>query len=130
MHLFRLKWKNGIKIIYFADKNSILRKYAISPLFNLVTNKKMINYRIYIKGKSFNPAFLDKSKNKVFQLCSVLGIKQVNYLRWPVHRKKITILRSPHIDKKSREQFEWRRHKMVVKTISNNSTITYLLFFY
>ena len=89
----------------------------------------MINYRIYIKGKSFNPAFLDKSKKKVFQLCSLLGIKQVNYLRWPVHRKKITILRSPHIDKKSREQFEWRRHKMVVKTISNSSTITYLLFF-
>jgi small subunit ribosomal protein S10 len=91
-------------------KNSILRKYAISPLFNLVTNKKMINYRIYIKGKSFNPAFLDKSKQGIPTMFRA-RIKQVNYLRWPVHRKKITILRSPHIDKKSREQFEWRRHK-------------------
>ena len=90
----------------------------------------MINYRIDIKGKSFNPTFLEKSKNKVLQLCFALGIKQVNYIRLPVHRKKITILRSPHIDKKSREQFEWRRHKMVVKIISNSPTITYLLFFF
>ena len=90
----------------------------------------MINYRIYIKVKSFSLPFLDKSKKKVFQLCTALGIKEVNYLRLPVHRKKITILRSPHIDKKSREQFEWRRHKMVVKMISNSPTITYLLFFF
>ncbi len=89
----------------------------------------MINSNIYIKLKSFNSRILDKSKKKIFQICSVIGIAKVSYLRLPVDLKKVTILRSPHIDKKSREQFEWRRHKMVVKMISNSITTTYLLLF-
>lgn len=89
----------------------------------------MTNYKIYIKIKSFNDSILDKSKKKIFQICSAIGIDKVNHLRLPVHRKKITILRSPHIDKKSREQFEWKRHKILVKMISDNITNTYLLLF-
>lgn len=72
---------------------------------------------------------LKKSQNNIFKICSAINIKKMSYLRLPVHQKKITILRSPHIDKKSREHFEWRRHKMLVKAISNNITTTYLLFF-
>ncbi len=72
---------------------------------------------------------LGKSKKNIFQICSDIGIEKVSYLRLPVRRKKITILRSPHIDKKSREQFEWKRHKMVIKTISNSITTTYILLF-
>jgi len=87
------------------------------------------NYNIYIKLKSFNSLILDKSKKKIFQICSVIGIAKVSYLRLPVDRKKVTILRSPHIDKKSREQFEWKRHKMIIKTISSSITSTYLLLF-
>ena len=92
-------------------------------------NKKMTNYLIYIKIKSFNKNILEKSKLTIFQICSDIGINEVTNLHLPVRRKKITILRSPHIDKKSREQFEWRRHKIVIKTISNTINTAYLLIF-
>ena len=87
----------------------------------------MTNYIIYIKIKSFNHTILNKSKKNILKICSAIGIDKVNYLRLPVHRKKITVLRSPHIDKKSREQFEWKRHKILVKTALNSITTTYLL---
>jgi ribosomal protein S10 len=44
----------------------------------------------------------------------------------PISRNKLTILRSPHIDKKSREQFERLRHKLRIQLGVKNSLKTYL----
>ena len=64
--------------------------------------------------KSFDFYFTRKAVDLVLQLLSFLEIHDFTLLNLPQKKKKITVLRSPHIDKKSREQFQLETKKTLL----------------
>ena len=82
---------------------------------------------IYLK--SFDSLLIEKSQVKILQINNYLnsGSKRVALL--PTLKKRFTVLRSPHIDKKSREQFEWKRYKKSIGiSFQKRETVDLFLF--
>ena len=73
--------------------------------------------KIRIKLKSFDHRILDKSVASIVQTARDTGAKVVGPIPLPTKISRWTVLRSPHIDKKSREQFETRTHKRLIDII-------------
>ena len=70
-------------------------------------------YQVHISIKSFDNLYIDNTINQILQINKYLQIQKdtEKKVHLPSIKKKYTVLRSPHIDKKSREQFEWKRYK-------------------
>ena len=77
----------------------------------------MFSYKISIK--SFDFYFTRKTVEKILQILSFLEINEFTIINLPQKKKKITVLRSPHIDKKSREQFQLEKKKTVLYIKTN-----------
>lgn len=73
--------------------------------------------KIRIKLKSFDHRILDKSVIDIVNTVKETGAKVVGPIPLPTKISRWTILRSPHIDKNSREQFEIRIHKRLVEIL-------------
>ena len=74
----------------------------------------MAGQRIRIKLKSFDHSVLDKSAAEIVTTARRTGALTVGPVPLPTKRSVWTVLRSPHVDKKSREQFEMRVHKRLI----------------
>ena len=72
--------------------------------------------RIYLKA--YDHKMLDQSLAEIVATSKRTGAKISGPILLPTRIKKYTILRSPHVDKKSREQFEMRVHKRLVDILS------------
>ena len=71
-----------------------------------------MTYQIHLYLKSFNNLYIEKTHTKILQINNYLkNLPQISLVSLPSCKKKYTVLRSPHIDKKSREQFEWKKDK-------------------
>jgi small subunit ribosomal protein S10 len=70
--------------------------------------------RIRIKLKSFDHSVLDKSAAEIVTTARRTGALTIGPVPLPTKRSVYTVLRSPHVDKKSREQFEMRVHKRLI----------------
>ncbi len=70
--------------------------------------------KIRIKLKSFDHRILDKSVVEIVNTARETGAKVVGPIPLPTKISRWTVLRSPHIDKNSREQFEIRVHKRLI----------------
>ena len=70
--------------------------------------------RIRIRLKAYDHAALDRSVDEILQTVRRSGARIVGPVPLPTSRTIYTVLRSPHVDKKSREQFETRVHKRLV----------------
>lgn len=70
--------------------------------------------KIRIKLKAFDHNVLDQSSWEIVNTVKQTGAKVVGPVPLPTVINKYTVLRSPHIDKKSREQFEMRTHKRLL----------------
>ena len=70
--------------------------------------------RIRIRLKAYDHAALDRSVDEIVQTVRPSGARIVGPVPLPTSRTIYTVLRSPHVDKKSREQFETRVHKRLV----------------
>ena len=70
--------------------------------------------RIRIRLKAYDHAALDRSVDEIVQTVKRSGARVVGPVPLPTARTIYTVLRSPHVDKKSREQFETRVHKRLV----------------
>ncbi len=75
--------------------------------------------RIRIKLRAYDHKMLDDSLAKIVETVQRTGGSLVGPVLLPTHIKKYTVLRSPHSDKKSREQFEMRVHKRVVDIVEH-----------
>ena len=73
-----------------------------------------MNNRIRIKLRAYDHRLLDQSTQEIVQAAQRTGAGVVGPIPLPQNIKKITVNRSPHIDKKSREQFEMRTHKRLL----------------
>ena len=70
--------------------------------------------RIRIRIESYDPAALEASAKEIVEHAKRTSSKVLGPIPLPTRIERYTVLRSPHIDKKSREQFEIRTHKRIV----------------
>lgn len=74
----------------------------------------MYNKKISIVLESYDVGMLKQALLRLYELASVFSVHINSKVSLPRKIKKFTLLRSPHIDKKSREQFEIRTYKRLV----------------
>jgi small subunit ribosomal protein S10 len=74
----------------------------------------MVNQKIRIRLKAFDYKLLDQSTREIVDTAKQTGAKVVGPIPLPTQISRYTVLRSPHVDKKSREQFEIRTHKRLL----------------
>lgn len=67
-----------------------------------------------IKLKSYDSRLLDRSAKKITEVVKETGSKFSGPVPLPTKKEVFTIIRSPHVDKSSREQFERRTHKRLI----------------
>ena len=70
-----------------------------------------------IKLKSYDHRILDKSVQRIINVTKKTGAKIAGPIPLPTKISRYTVLRSPHVDKKSREQFEIRIHQRLIEII-------------
>jgi len=75
---------------------------------------KIVAPKIRIRLRSYDHKMLDDSLVKIVDVVKRTGAVLTGPVLLPVQIKKYTVLRSPHTDKKSREQFEMRIHKRMI----------------
>jgi small subunit ribosomal protein S10 len=78
----------------------------------------MTNERIRVRLRGFDVELIDQSAKSIVQTVQKAGAKVTGPIPLPTRINKITVLRSPHVNKKSREQFEMRTHKRLIDIIS------------
>ena len=76
-----------------------------------------MSQKIRIKLKSYDFNLVDKSAEKIVKTVKTTGAIVTGPIPLPTNKKIFTVLRSPHVNKKSREQFEIRTHKRVVDIV-------------
>lgn len=77
----------------------------------------MENQNIRIRLKAFDHRVLDQSATEIVSTAKRTGAQVRGPIPLPTRIEKFTVLRSPHIDKKSREQFEIRTHKRLLDIV-------------
>ena len=77
----------------------------------------MDNTNIRIRLKAFDHRVLDQSTSEIVSTAKRTGAQVRGPIPLPTGIEKFTVNRSPHIDKKSREQFEIRTHKRLLDII-------------
>ena len=77
----------------------------------------MSDQKIKIKLKAYDHKLLDRSVSEIVETTRRTGAKVVGPIPLPTMKNKWTVLRSPHVDKKSREQFEIQTHKRILEIL-------------
>ena len=76
-----------------------------------------MSQKIRIKLKSYDHSLVDKSAEKIVKTVKSTGAVVSGPIPLPTHNRVFTVLRSPFVNKKSREQFEMRIHKRLVDIV-------------
>ena len=74
----------------------------------------MASQKIRIKLKAYDHVLIDQSARKIVDTAKKTGAKVSGPVPLPTNKEVVTILRSPHKDKDSREQFEMRTHQRLI----------------
>lgn len=77
----------------------------------------MAGQKIRINLNAFDYRLLDASVQEIVDTAKRTGARIAGPIPLPTRISKYTVLRSPHVDKKSREQFEMRKHKRLVDIV-------------
>jgi small subunit ribosomal protein S10 len=77
--------------------------------------------RIRIKLKSYDHNLVDKSAEKIVKTVKSTGAVVNGPIPLPTHKRIYTVLRAPHVNKKSREQFELNSYKRLMDIYSSSS---------
>ena len=78
----------------------------------LMTNK---NAKIRVRLESFNHEILTSSCNKILTILQNIPLNSIGVVSLPTNKRIYCVLRSPHVDKDSREHFEVRVHKRILE---------------
>ena len=76
--------------------------------------------KIRIKLKAYDHRLLDRSTVEIIETVRRTGAVVLGPVPLPTEINRYTVLRSPHVDKKSREQFEIRTHKRLIDIVNPN----------
>ena len=74
----------------------------------------MANQKIRIKLKAYESSIIDQSAARIVETAKRTGSRVSGPIPLPTEKEIVTILRSPHKNKDSREQFEMRTHKRLI----------------
>jgi len=80
-----------------------------------------MNQRIRIKLKSYDHNLVDKSAAKIVKTVKSTGAVVSGPIPLPTHKRIYTVLKSPHVNKKAREQFELCAYKRMLDIYSSSS---------
>lgn len=75
------------------------------------------NQKIRIRLKAYDHRLLDQSTERIVETAKRTGASVIGPVPLPVRRNLYCVLRSPHVDKKSREHFEVRTHKRLLDIV-------------
>jgi small subunit ribosomal protein S10 len=81
----------------------------------------MPKQKIRIKLNAFDHRILDQSAGQIVEAAEQTGAKVMGPVPLPTRIKKFCVIRSPHVDKDSREQFEIRTHKRLIDILEPTS---------
>ena len=81
----------------------------------------MMNEKIRIRLKAYDYRVLDQSTSEIVDTAKRTGAKVAGPMPLPTQISRYTVLRSPHVDKKSREQFELKTHKRVIDILDSRA---------
>ncbi len=98
-----------------SNKTTGYRTQRKRTLRNWVLDMDSQNIRIRLKA--FDHRVLDQSTGEIVNTARRTGAQVRGPIPLPTRIEKFTVLRSPHVDKKSREQFEIRTHKRVLDIV-------------
>ena len=84
----------------------------------------MLRERIRIRLKAYDHRILDQSTTEIVDTARRTGAQIAGPIPLPTVRNRYTVLRSPHVDKKSREQFEIRTHKRLMDILEPKSRLS------
>ncbi len=82
-----------------------------------------MNQKIRIKLCSYDHNLVDKSTEKIVKTVRAVGAIINGPIPLPTDKEIFTVLRSPHVNKKSREQFQLKTHKRLIEIVSPNASI-------
>ncbi|MFQ5957073.1 MAG: 30S ribosomal protein S10 [Candidatus Brocadiales bacterium] len=74
----------------------------------------VIDQKIRIRMEAYDQRVLDQAAADIVETAKITGAKVSGPVPLPTRIERYTVLRSPHVDKKSREQFEIRTHKRLI----------------
>ncbi|HIG32485.1 MAG TPA: 30S ribosomal protein S10 [Flavobacteriales bacterium] len=77
--------------------------------------------KVRIKIKSFDHSMVDQSAEKIVKTVRSSGAIVTGPIPLPTHKRIFTVLRSPHVNKKAREQFQLANHKRLMDIYSSSS---------
>ena len=80
-----------------------------------------MSQKIRIKLKSYDHNLVDKSAEKIVKTVKATGAVVSGPIPLPTHKRIYTVLRSPHVNKKAREQFELCSYKRLLDIYSSSS---------
>ena len=80
-----------------------------------------MSQKIRIKLKSYDHSLVDKSADKIVKTVKSTGAVVTGPIPLPTHKKLFTVLRSPHVNKKAREQFQLSSYKRLLDIYSSSS---------
>jgi len=88
----------------------------------------MADQKIRIRLKAYDHRILDQSVREIVNTAQRTGAQVSGPVPLPTKIRRMTVLRSPHIDKKSREQFEIRTHARLIDILQpTNQTVDDLM---
>ena len=107
-----------------ASKTSKTGTKTVKKESTVKTVKKVTttSEKIRIRLKAYDNVILDQSAEKIVDTAKRTGAKVSGPIPLPTKKEIVTILRSPHKHKDSREQFEMRTHKRVIDILYPTST--------
>ena len=70
--------------------------------------------KVHLKIKSFHPKLFEKALNKILNKINSMNIFSSKIISLPTKIQRYVVLRSPHIDKKSREHFEFKHYNKIL----------------
>ena len=77
--------------------------------------------KVRIKLKSFDHSLVDQSAEKIVKTVKTSGAVVTGPIPLPTHKKIYTVLRSPHVNKEAREQFQLSSHKRLMDIYNASS---------
>ena len=80
-----------------------------------------MSQKIRIKLKSYDHNLVDKSAEKIVKAVKITGAVVSGPIPLPTHKRIYTVLKSPHVNKKSREQFQLCAYKRLIDIYSSSS---------
>ena len=81
----------------------------------------MARTKIRIKLKGFDYRMVDQSANEIVDTAKRIGARVTGPVPLPTDISRLTVNRSPHVDKKSMDQFEIRTHKRLIEIMEPNA---------